>query len=102
MNCKPGILADFEIKDLCSSDTPMLSPFCDTQEGKPSYGLSSAGYDLRLGNKFIVQGGCFPSVLDPLKDSSTYFVEGDHDGDIFYLSPHSHALAEIVEFWRKA
>lgn len=58
-------LNDLEIKRRCVGDTPMISPFlerlhssfeADPEVGKvPSFGLTSAGYDIRLGRMHKVE-----------------------------------------------
>lgn len=45
------ILNDRQIIELCQGDRPMIQPFERKQCGKPSYGLGSFGYDIRLGCK---------------------------------------------------
>ena len=65
-----GLLDDAQIIELCSGDRPMLSPFERTQKGKPSYGLGSFGYDLRLAEKFYRQITDDAGILDPCEDNS--------------------------------
>jgi len=91
-----GILSDREIADLCVGDRPMLSPFIRRQEGKPSYGLGSCGYDLRLGSRFLVPLGGVNVILDPIDFPAGYFRTIDTE-TTFELSPNSQVLAESVE-----
>ena len=91
-----GLLADREIARLCATDRPMLSPFVPQQEGRPSYGLGSFGYDLRLGRRFLVPLGGLNAVLDPVAFPDDHFREVEADR-IFDLSPNSQVLAESVE-----
>jgi dCTP deaminase len=91
-----GILSDHEIAALCEGDRPMLSPFVSRQEGKPSYGLGSFGYDLRLGRRILVPLGGVNVVLDPVQFPEGHFRSVDVDG-AFELSPNSQVLAESVE-----
>jgi len=91
-----SILSDQEIAALCRGDQPMLSPFSTTQEGKPSWGLGSFGYDLRLGKKFLVPLGGVNAVLDPVDFPRTHFREVDAE-HLFELAPNSQVLAESVE-----
>ena len=70
-NKQYGVLNDAEIAELCKGDRPMISPFVSESTNSftemdgddeykiycPSFGLSSCGYDVRLGNKFIKQSG---------------------------------------------
>jgi dCTP deaminase len=91
-----GILSDEEIAALCEGSRPMLSPFVPRQEGKPSYGLGSFGYDLRLGPKILVPLGGINAVLDPLQFPDGHFRTIDV-AKAFELAPNSQVLAESVE-----
>lgn len=91
-----GILSDREIAALCQGDRPLLSPFVARQEGKPSYGLGSYGYDLRLGRRMLVPPADASVVLDPLQFPASRFRAIDAD-DGFELPPNSHVVAESVE-----
>lgn len=91
-----GILADHEIAALCAGSRPMLSPFVSHQAGKPSYGLGSFGYDLRLGGKILVPLGGLNAVLDPVQFPEGHFRTLDLD-TAFELAPNSQVLAESVE-----
>jgi dCTP deaminase len=92
----PGILSDREIRALCDGDDPMLSPFVPMQQGKPSYGLGSFGYDLRLGERFLVPLGGVNAVLDPVDFPDSHFRQIEVTGSM-ELSPNSQVLAESVE-----
>lgn len=94
MNGAP--LSDREIVALSNGPRPMLSPFVPRQEGKPSYGLSSFGYDLRLGTRFLVPLGGVNAVLDPVNFPREHFREIVAE-KTFDLAPHSQVLAESVE-----
>jgi len=91
-----GILSDREITALCSIDRPMLDPFVGKQAGRPSYGLSSFGYDLRLGSRFLVPLGGANVVLDPIDFPDGHFRTIETE-ETFELSPHSQVLAESIE-----
>ncbi len=93
-----GMLPDHEIAQLCSGDQPMLEPFIHDQRGKPSYGLGSFGYDLRLGNHFLVAIGSVNEILDPVDFPENHFREYEA-GDTFELLPHSQVLSESVEWF---
>ena len=93
-----GVLSDYEIAELCSDDQPMLDPFIPDQRGKPSYGLGSFGYDLRLGNRFLVPLGGVNAILDPVNFPESHFREYEA-GDTFELLPHSQVLSESVEWF---
>lgn len=68
------ILMDSEIDALSRlDDRPMITPFVDHAvrtdekgEGVISYGLSSAGYDVRLSNSFKVARPCLSIENDPI------------------------------------
>jgi dCTP deaminase len=91
-----GILSDQEIAALCEVEPAMLSPFVARQEGKPSYGLGSFGYDLRLGRRLLVPVRGVDVVLDPVQFPKGYLRALDAD-DVFDLPPNSQVLAESVE-----
>ena len=91
-----GVLSDREISDLCNGPHPMLDPFLSTQEGKPSYGLGSFGYDLRLGPRILVPLGGVNAVLDPIDFPVEHFRSIEVNGT-FELSPNAQVLAESVE-----
>jgi len=91
-----GVLSDHEIAQLCEGTRPMLDPFVGVQEGRPSYGLGSFGYDLRLGSRFLVPLGGLNAVLDPVAFPKDHFREIEAEGT-FDLSPNSQVLAESVE-----
>jgi len=93
-----GILSDTEIALFCQGDKPMIDPFVPEQRGKPSYGLGSYGYDIRLGKKFLVPLGGVNAVLDPLNFPHQHFREVVAD-DVFELAPHSMVLAESIEWF---
>ena len=90
-----GILNDEEVKTLILTKH-LLEPFILHQEGKPSYGLGSFGYDIRLGNKFLVPTGGINMVLDPLAFPREYFQLIEKE-DIIELAPGSQVLAESIE-----
>ena len=94
-----GILPDWEIERLCTEvDPPMITPFIKEKTGYPSRGLSSYGYDIALGNTFLVPKENV--LLDPLnvkeEDWLRLWVD---DGEGFIIQPHQHVLAESVEYF---
>ena len=91
-----GILSDQEIAALCQRNEPMIAPFVARQEGRPSYGLGSFGYDLRLGKRFLVPLGGVTAILDPVDFPESHFreIEGDN---VLEIAPNSQVLAESVE-----
>ncbi|MCH9630598.1 MAG: dCTP deaminase [Chlamydiia bacterium] len=82
----------------------MIEPFEEGQikevDGKRvvSYGLSSYGYDLRVGNKFKVFTNVYNSIVDPKNFQEDSFV--DIEGDFCIIPPNSFALAMSVEYFR--
>lgn len=89
-----GILNDEEILSLARNG--MIMPVLNAQEGKPSWGLGSFGYDIRLGSKFLVPLGGVNAVLDPLDFPRDLFREVNVN-DVFELAPNSQVLAESME-----
>lgn len=62
------------------------------------YGLSSYGYDIRVGNHFKVFTNINNSCVDPKDFNEDNFVEKFvPDGDALYLPPNSFALANTPE-----
>jgi dCTP deaminase len=62
-----SVLSDREIRKRCQGDKPMLNPLLngDQRRGVISYGLSSAGYDLRLGGEILRYNSACGDVIDP-------------------------------------
>ncbi|HYE03478.1 MAG TPA: dCTP deaminase [Phycisphaerales bacterium] len=101
------VLCDLQIRDLID-----IRPFADAAKrpGKVSYGVSSYGYDIRVGTRFKIftptprTGGI--AIVDPKAFSPDLFVEVDvaeqtgRDGrsvDHVIIPPNSFALCETVE-----
>jgi len=87
-----GILPDWHIKRDIN-----IEPFADEQlrPGVISYGLSSYGYDVRVGRKFKVFTNVYGTLIDPKNFDPSAFV--DIEGDSCVIPPNSFALAETVE-----
>jgi dCTP deaminase len=60
-----------------------------------SYGLSSFGYDVRLGTKFKIFTNTYSAVIDPLNMPDTAYV--DFEGDVCVIPPNSYVLGHTVE-----
>jgi len=77
----------------------LIEPFEDGQvrEGVVSYGLSSYGYDLRVGPEFKVFTNVHSTIVDPKNFDQSSFV--DIEGDCI-IPPNSFALARTVEYLR--
>lgn len=87
-----------------------IEPFADSSpKGVVSYGVSSYGYDLRLGRNFKVLRplawwerfwrwliGCPATVIDP-KNSGWHVELNEVEGDRCVIPPNSFALAESLE-----
>jgi dCTP deaminase len=78
----------------------MIEPFVDRQvrEGVVSYGLSSYGYDIRVGNRFKIFHNVFSATVDPKHIPDNAFV--DFEGDVCIVPPNSFALASTIEYFR--
>ena len=78
----------------------MIEPFVDDQvrQGVISYGVSSYGYDVRVGNEFKVFTNVYNSVVDPKNFDPKSFV--DIKADVCIIPPNSFALASTVEYFR--
>lgn len=96
-----GVLSDELIERYVKID-----PFVkDLQTvGKVSYGLSSFGYDIRVGNKFqfaipTPAAGSPAKVIDPKNIDPTCFYPVFATEGYVDLPPHSFTLAETVEYF---
>lgn len=108
-----GLLADWQIAELCQGDQPMIEPFEGTpvrevwpdRDAPPtrvvSYGLGHYGYDIRVANTFKVFSNLYTSVVDP-KDvdrrSFEQMVASPHSAVV--IPPNSFALANTIEHFR--
>lgn len=100
-----SVLSDKQIHDLCINNTgssPLIEPFVNGQikenekgEKIVSYGLSSFGYDLRLGRKFKIFTNVNNSIIDPKNFTEDSFV--DFEGDVCIIPPNSFVLAYSEE-----
>lgn len=82
----------------------MIEPFADRQvreeggEKIVSFGLSSYGYDLRVGEDFKVFTNVHNAIIDPKDFKANSFV--DIKGKSCIIPPNSFALAKSVEYFR--
>ena len=78
----------------------MIEPFVDDQvrTGVISYGVSSYGYDVRVGNEFKVFTNVYNTVVDPKAFDPKSFV--DIVADQCIIPPNSFALASTIEYFR--
>jgi dCTP deaminase len=93
-----GILCDSQIRELIG-----IEPFEDNikRAGKISYGVSSYGYDLRVGSIFKIFTNVNSEIVDPKRFSERSFVAidtNDTKQDYVLIPPNSFALCETVEY----
>ena len=93
------ILSDRWIREMATTKG-MIEPFVERQarEGVISYGLSSYGYDARVGREFKIFTNVDSAVVDPKAFSPQSFV--DRETDICIVPPNSFALASTIEYFR--
>lgn len=101
-----GLLPDWQIADVVNR-FDMINPFVPEQvafddNGKKvvSYGLSSYGYDIRLGRKFKVFNPRRGGLIDPLADPKSVNYLDDEEGDYCDIAPGSYILGYTVEKFR--
>ncbi len=76
----------------------MIEPFEPSQVRTGiSFGLSSYGYDFRIGKKFKVFRGA-QKVMDPKRLDECSFEE--FEGDVCEIPPNGFVLAQTVEYFR--
>jgi dCTP deaminase len=97
-----GVLADSQIREQVR-----IQPFFEASKrpGRISYGVSSYGYDVRVGTRFKIftptprSGGI--TVVDPKHFTDDLFVEVDcsqNGCDHVVIPPNSFALCETLEY----
>jgi dCTP deaminase len=97
-----GLCSDKWIR-IMAKQHRLIEPFIDEQiknnEGTKviSYGLSSYGYDLRVGKEFKIFTNINNSLVDPKNFSEDAFVTVVSDSCI--IPPNSFALAKSVEYF---
>ena len=94
-----SILSDRWIRRM-AQEKGMIEPFVDAQkrDGIISYGLSSYGYDARVGTDFKIFTNVNSAVVDPKNFDQSSFV--DRNTDVCIIPPNSFALARTVEYFR--
>jgi dCTP deaminase len=97
-----GVLSDAQIK----ARKGMIVPCCEgiKKPGKVSFGVSSYGYDCRVGSIFKVFTPTSPTgkhtIIDPKEFSEDSFITVDvPEGDYVIIPPNSFALAETIEYF---
>ena len=89
-----GLLPDWQIeRDV------KIEPFAEgaVRPGTISYGVTSYGYDVRVGRHFKVFTNVYGAVIDPKNFNPNAFV--DIEADACIIPPNSFALAETVEYF---
>ncbi|MFN8577909.1 MAG: dCTP deaminase [Candidatus Sericytochromatia bacterium] len=78
----------------------MIEPFEENQvrKGVISYGVSSYGYDVRVGDEFKIFTNINNVVVDPKNFDPKSFI--DYKGEYCIIPPNSFALAKTVEYFR--
>ncbi len=94
-----GLKSDKWIRKM-SLEKGMIEPFCEEQVGKGvvSYGLSSYGYDIRVGREFKIFTNINSTVVDPKNFDESNVI--DFEGDVCIIPPNSFALARTIEYFR--
>jgi len=94
-----GLKADSWIREKSIKDM-MIEPFCENQvgEGVVSYGLSSYGYDIRVGREFKIFTNVNSTVVDPKNFDENSVV--DIETDVAIIPANSFALARTVEYFK--
>jgi dCTP deaminase len=94
-----GLKADSWIREK-SLKEKMIEPFESGQIGSNvvSYGVSSYGYDIRVGREFKIFTNVNSTVVDPKNFEDKNIV--DFVGDVCIVPPNSFALARTVEYFR--
>lgn len=93
-----GLKADSWIKKM-AQEKDMIKPFCEENIGKGvvSFGLSSYGYDIRVGREFKIFTNINSTVIDPKNFNPANVV--DFTGDVCIVPANSFALARTVEYF---
>jgi len=78
----------------------MISPFAENQvrEGVISYGVSSYGYDVRIGDEFKIFTNVNSTIIDPKKFDPDSLI--DFKGEVCIIPPNSFVLATSLEYFR--
>lgn len=92
-----GLLSDRQIRDLAINKS-MIKPFEEAQrnDGRISFGLSSYGYDVRVGREFKIFTNVHSAEVDPKNFDAHSFVDKVVD-DYVTIPPNSFALARTIE-----
>lgn len=94
-----SIKSDKWISRMCR-EYKMIEPFEEKQvrKGQISYGVSSYGYDIRVGSEYKIFTNVNSTIVDPKTFDNRNFVTINADHCI--IPPNSFALAATVEHFR--
>ncbi|MBN2304153.1 MAG: dCTP deaminase [Anaerolineae bacterium] len=94
-----GLKPDHWIRTM-AREHGMIEPFVESQvrNGVISYGVSSYGYDVRIGNQFKIFTNVFSAIVDPKDFDPKSMV--DFEGDVCIIPPNSFVLGKTVEYFR--
>lgn len=104
-----SILVDWEIRDLCvpGNGRALITPFSEGVQGNGviSYGLSHAGYDLRLGGKVLMFKNTYAERVDPKEVKSHPervfdIIDGLQPGERVWIPPQGYILGYSMEYIR--
>jgi len=92
------ILSDRQIKELALAG--MISPFEEKQkrDGVISYGVSSYGYDFRIGHDFRIFKHREHLLIDPKNFDTSVFEQ--YVGNECIIPPNSFILGKSVEYFK--
>ncbi len=94
-----SVMPDTWIKEQVEKNQ-MITNFVSGKKSKGviSYGLSSYGYDARVGHQFRIFTDVNSSIVDPKNFEQDCFIE--REGDFCIIPPNSFILASTVEHFR--
>ncbi len=80
----------------------MIAPFVEAQkrDGVISYGLSSYGYDMRVGDRFRIARAAEGARVDPKNMDDRLWEEVVAERGFVEIPAHSVALGQSVEYFR--
>lgn len=90
-----GVIPDWALKDM-----GICTPLAEGKKrpGKISYGVTSYGYDARIGNKFQIFDPTLCPIIDPKNfDRKALREVVVEDGESIMIPPNSFVLGETVE-----
>lgn len=95
-----GLKSDTWIREM-SLQNAMIEPFCEKQVSKEtvSYGLSSYGYDIRVGEEFMIFSNIGATLVDP-KNFKEENVVIKRVKEYCIIPPNSFALAHSIEYFK--